>query len=357
MNTALSIRNLCKTYSGGLEALRGVDLDVQEGDFYALLGPNGAGKSTLIGILTNLVRPTAGEIHVFGVDARAHPERARTLMGVVPQEFNFNVFEKTLEILVFQAGLYGIPRNVALPRAQELLERLGLGDQMNQIARHLSGGMKRRLMVARALVNAPRLLILDEPTAGVDIELRRGLWEILTDLNQKGTTIILTTHYLEEAEHLCRNLAIIDHGVIVQQGPMRALLAQLDVEGFLFDVDGVLPAQLPQIEGTTLSALDGVLINYICICLATARKKNSKDALVVGWNVHDTTRLWLEAWIAAQQGWRVDVLAHSLPQLRPELFDGQTLLVWCGESPTAAQEQQLTQWQAHGYPVFPLKGN
>lgn len=236
MNTALSIRNLCKTYSGGLEALRGVDLDVQEGDFYALLGPNGAGKSTLIGILTNLVRPTAGEIHVFGVDARAHPERARTLMGVVPQEFNFNVFEKTLEILVFQAGLYGIPRNVALPRAQEILERLGLGDQMNQIARHLSGGMKRRLMVARALVNAPRLLILDEPTAGVDIELRRGLWEILTDLNQKGTTIILTTHYLEEAEHLCRNLAIIDHGRILEQGPIQDLVRRLEMQTFILDL-------------------------------------------------------------------------------------------------------------------------
>jgi len=236
MNTALSIRNLFKTYSGGIQALRGVDLDVQEGDFYALLGPNGAGKSTLIGILTNLVRPTEGEIRVFGVDARAHPERARTLMGVVPQEFNFNVFEKTLEILVFQAGLYGIPRTEALPRAQELLERLGLGDQMNQIARHLSGGMKRRLMVARALVNSPRLLILDEPTAGVDIELRRGLWEILTELNKKGTTIILTTHYLEEAEQLCRNLAIIDHGKILEEGPIQDLVRRLEVQTFVLDL-------------------------------------------------------------------------------------------------------------------------
>ncbi len=236
MSTALEIRNLSKTYSGGVEALRGVDLDVEEGDFHALLGPNGAGKSTLIGILTNLVRPTAGEIRVFGVDARAHPERARTLMGVVPQEFNFNVFEKALEILVFQAGLYGIPRTRALPRAQELLERLGLGDQMHQIARHLSGGMKRRLMVARALVNSPRLLILDEPTAGVDIELRRGLWEILTELNQKGTTIILTTHYLEEAEQLCRNLAIIDHGRILEQGPIQDLVRRLEVQTFVLDL-------------------------------------------------------------------------------------------------------------------------
>jgi ABC-2 type transport system ATP-binding protein len=236
MNTALSIRNLYKTYSGGVEALRGIDLDVQEGDFYALLGPNGAGKSTLIGILTNLVDPTEGEIRVFGVDARADSKRARAMMGVVPQEFNFNVFEKSLEILVFQAGLYGIPRNVALPRAQELLERLGLGDQMNQIARHLSGGMKRRLMVARALVNNPRLLILDEPTAGVDIELRRGLWEILTDLNQKGTTIILTTHYLEEAENLCRNLAIIDHGRILEQGPIRDLVRRLEMQTFILDL-------------------------------------------------------------------------------------------------------------------------
>jgi len=236
MNTALSIRNLFKTYSGGIQALRGVDLDVQDGDFYALLGPNGAGKSTLIGILTNLVRPTEGEIRVFGVDARAHPERARTLMGVVPQEFNFNVFEKTLEILVFQAGLYGIPRTEALPRAQELLERLGLGDQMNQIARHLSGGMKRRLMVALALVNSPRLLILDEPTAGVDIELRRGLWEILTELNKKGTTIILTTHYLEEAEQLCRNLAIIDHGKILEECPIQDLVRRLEVQTFVLDL-------------------------------------------------------------------------------------------------------------------------
>ena len=236
MNTALSIRNLYKTYSGGVEALRGIDLDVQEGDFYALLGPNGAGKSTLIGILTNLVDPTEGEIRVFGVDALADSKRARAMMGVVPQEFNFNVFEKSLEILVFQAGLYGIPRNVALPRAQELLERLGLGDQMNQIARHLSGGMKRRLMVARALVNNPRLLILDEPTAGVDIELRRGLWEILTDLNQKGTTIILTTHYLEEAENLCRNLAIIDHGRILEQGPIRDLVRRLEMQTFILDL-------------------------------------------------------------------------------------------------------------------------
>ncbi len=276
MNTALSIRNLSKTYSGGLEALRGVDLDVEEGDFYALLGPNGAGKSTLIGILTNLVRPTAGEIHVFGVDARAHPERARALMGVVPQEFNFNVFEKTLEILVFQAGLYGIPRTEALPRAQELLERLGLGDPMNQIAQHLSGGMKRRLMVARALVNSPRLLILDEPTAGVDIELRRGLWEILTELNQKGTTIILTTHYLEEAEKLCRNLAIIDHGKILEQGPIQDLVRRLEVQTFVLDLAAAttleqLPSgfQIRQIDPNRLEidVPEGLTLNQVFAAL------------------------------------------------------------------------------------------
>jgi len=221
MNTALSIRNLFKTYSGGIQALRGVDLDVQEGDFYALLGPNGAGKSTLIGILTNLVRPTEGEIRVFGVDARAHPERARTLMGVVPQEFHFNVFEKTLEILVFQAGLYGIPRTEALPRAQELLERLGLGDQMNQIARHLSGGMKRRLMVARALVNSPRLLILDEPTLGQDWAHLQLLMTFLQELNASGMAILLISHDYKLIHRFARRLVLLENGHIKKQGRLK----------------------------------------------------------------------------------------------------------------------------------------
>ncbi len=247
MSTALRLRNLCKTYATGGEALRGVDLDVQEGDFFALLGPNGAGKSTLIGILTNLVNRSAGEVQVFGVDAIARPEKARSLMGIVPQEFNFNVFEKALDILVFQAGLYGVPRPEATRRARYYLERLGLGQQMGQVARHLSGGMKRRLMVARALVNEPRLLILDEPTAGVDIELRRGLWEFLTELNQKGTTIILTTHYLEEAEHLCRNLAIIDGGRILERGPIQEMVHRLELQTYVLDLAASVQAEsLPQ---------------------------------------------------------------------------------------------------------------
>jgi ABC-2 type transport system ATP-binding protein len=247
MSTALRIRDLCKTYATGVEALRGVDLDVQEGDFFALLGPNGAGKSTLIGILTNLVNRSAGQIQVFGVDAGTRPEKTRSMMGIVPQEFNFNLFEKVLDIVVFQAGLYGLPRPEATRRARYYLDRLGLGEQAGQVARHLSGGMKRRLMVARALVNEPRLLILDEPTAGVDIELRRGLWEFLTELNQKGTTIILTTHYLEEAEHLCRNLAIIDRGQILEQGPIQELVRRLEVQTFVLDLATPVTAEaLPQ---------------------------------------------------------------------------------------------------------------
>lgn len=236
MSTALAIRDLRKTYRNGVEALRGVDLTVDVGDFFALLGPNGAGKSTTIGILTGLVNRTSGDISVFGVDFGTRTEEAKSLMGVVPQEFNFNIFESILDIVVNQAGFYGIPRPVALERAHKYLGLLGLGDKLKGPARELSGGMKRRLMVARALVNEPRLLILDEPTAGVDIELRRGLWEFLVELNRSGTTIILTTHYLEEAEQLCRNLAIIDHGRILEQGPIRELVRKLEVETFVLDV-------------------------------------------------------------------------------------------------------------------------
>lgn len=240
MSIALALHDLRKTYRNGVEALRGVDLTVAEGDFFALLGPNGAGKSTTIGILTGLVTRTGGDISVFGVDFATRTEQAKSLMGVVPQEFNFNIFENILDIVVNQAGFYGIPRPVALERAHRYLGQLGLGDKLRGPARDLSGGMKRRLMVARALVNEPRLLILDEPTAGVDIELRRGLWDFLTELNRKGTTIILTTHYLEEAEHLCRNLAIIDHGRILEQGPIQELVRRLEVQTFVLDVHGVL---------------------------------------------------------------------------------------------------------------------
>jgi ABC-2 type transport system ATP-binding protein len=233
-----------------------VSLEVQPGDFYALLGPNGAGKSTLIGIVSSLVNKSSGEVRIFGVDLSADRSAAMRLIGLVPQEMNFNFFEKPFDILVNYAGFYGMPRGEALVRAEEELKRAQLWDKAQTMSRTLSGGMKRRLMIARAMMTRPRLLILDEPTAGVDIEIRRGMWKTLKEINAAGTTIILTTHYLEEAESLCRNLAIIDRGTIVQQGPMRTLLATLDVEGFLFDIDGHLPATLPQIEGTTLVATD-----------------------------------------------------------------------------------------------------
>src|SRR4249919_745017 len=253
---ALSVRDLRKTYDNKVEALKGVSLDVQPGDFFALLGPNGAGKSTLIGIVSSLVNKTSGEVRIFDVDLSADRDAAMRLIGLVPQEMNFNFFEKPFDILVNYAGFYGMPRAEAVVRAEEELKRAQLWDKAQTMSRTLSGGMKRRLMIARAIMTRPRLLILDEPTAGVDIEIRRGMWKTLKEINAAGTTIILTTHYLEEAESLCRNLAIIDRGTIVQQGPMRTLLATLDVEGFLFDIDGHLPSSLPQIEGTTLVATD-----------------------------------------------------------------------------------------------------
>ena len=254
---ALRIRDLRKTYDNGVEALKGVSLDVSEGDFYALLGPNGAGKSTLIGIVSSLVNKSAGEVSVFGIDLSTQRDAAMRQLGLVPQELNFNLFEKPLDILVNYAGFYGVPRAEALVRAEAELRRAHLWEKARVMSRTLSGGMKRRLMIARAMMTRPKLLILDEPSAGVDIEIRRGMWTALREINAAGTTIILTTHYLEEAESLCRNLAIIDRGVIVEHGPMRALLAKLDVEGFLFDIDGELPATLPAIEGATLVATDG----------------------------------------------------------------------------------------------------
>ena len=253
---ALSVRDLRKTYEGGVQALKGVSLDVAPGDFFALLGPNGAGKSTLIGIISSLVNKTSGEVRLFGTDLHAERDAAMRLIGLVPQELNFNFFEKPFDILVNYAGFYGIPRAEAMVRAEEELKRAQLWDKARTMSRTLSGGMKRRLMIARAMMTRPRLLILDEPTAGVDIEIRRGMWQTLQEINAAGTTIILTTHYLEEAESLCRNLAIIDRGVIVEQGPMRVLLSKLDVEGFIFDIDGTLPATLPPIEGAALVATD-----------------------------------------------------------------------------------------------------
>ncbi len=235
--SALSIRNLQKTYATGTKALDGVSLEMPAGDFFALLGPNGAGKTTVIGIVTGLVNKTGGEVSVFGEDIDARPQAARRHIGVVPQELNFNIFEKVIDIVVNQAGYYGIPRSVALPRAEALLEQLGLHDKRNDASRTLSGGMKRRLMIARALIHQPSLLILDEPTAGVDVELRRGMWEFLQTLTASGTTILLTTHYLEEAEQLCRHLAIINHGEIIATGTVKDILGRLQTETVLIDLN------------------------------------------------------------------------------------------------------------------------
>lgn len=228
---ALAVRDLKKVYSNGVEALKGVSLDIAEGDFFALLGPNGAGKTTIIGIATGLVNKTSGTVEVFGHDTDKEPETAKTYIGLVGQEINFNPFEKPIDIVVNQAGYYGIPRKVALPRAQELLQDLGLGDKMYGTGMQLSGGMKRRLMIARALVHRPKFLILDEPTAGVDVELRRGMWDYLTKLSEGGLTILLTTHYLEEAEQLAKNVAIINKGSIVASGSMTNILAMHDDGG------------------------------------------------------------------------------------------------------------------------------
>lgn len=256
---ALSIRQLCKTYGNGFEALRNIDLDVSQGDFFALLGPNGAGKSTTIGIISSLVQKSAGQVAIFGHDTVTAASTAKQLLGVVPQEFNFNQFEKVLDIVVNQAGFYGMPRGQALSQAEKYLKKLDLWDKRDVQARMLSGGMKRRLMIARALVHEPQLLILDEPTAGVDIELRRSMWGFLREINAAGTTIILTTHYLEEAESLCRNIAIIDQGRIVINTNMRDLLRQLNQETFVLDLRE--PVQtLPAVEGFQLALVSETTI-------------------------------------------------------------------------------------------------
>ena len=252
---ALSVRGLTKIYANGVQALKGIDLDVEQGDFFALLGPNGAGKTTLIGIITSLVNKTAGTASVFGHDLDSALERAKSCIGVVPQELNFNQFETPLTIVVNQAGFYGIPRSVARVRAEKYLRQLQLWERRNGQARALSGGMKRRLMIARALMHEPRLLVLDEPTAGVDIENRRSMWEFLQDINAHGTTIILTTHYLEEAESLCRNIAIIDKGQIIERDRMGNLLRRLHDETFVLNVRSPLAAA-PQVTGFALTRID-----------------------------------------------------------------------------------------------------
>ncbi|WLG14287.1 ABC transporter ATP-binding protein [Psychrobacter cibarius] len=242
---ALAIQNLSKTYSNGFSALKDVSLTVPQGGFFALLGPNGAGKSTMIGIISSLFKPTTGSVKIFGTDLLENPSVAKQYLGIVPQEFNFNMFEKVEDILITQAGYFGIPAKEARPRAKRLLMALGLWDKRNSKSRELSGGMKRRLMIARALIHKPKLLILDEPTAGVDIELRRSMWEFMQQINiEENTTIILTTHYLEEAEQLCKRIAILDHGQIRINTEMKDLLAQLSVETFVFDLETPLTRQL-----------------------------------------------------------------------------------------------------------------
>ncbi|GMG87015.1 ABC transporter ATP-binding protein [Biformimicrobium ophioploci] len=255
MVSALSIENLEKTYDNGFQALKGIDLKVEPGDFFALLGPNGAGKSTTIGVISSLVRKSGGKVRIFGVDTDQDFPGAKQLLGVVPQEFNFGQFEKIYDIIVTQAGFYGLPRKLAEERTEKYLRQLGLWEKRNDVARTLSGGMKRRLMIARALVHEPRLLILDEPTAGVDIELRRSMWEFLQEINAQGTTIILTTHYLEEAESLCRNIAIIDKGEIVENTSIKSLLKTLSREVFILDSRDALPAS-PDFAGYEGRVLD-----------------------------------------------------------------------------------------------------
>ncbi len=252
---ALEIKGLRKTYRNGVEALRGIDLTVPAGDFFALLGPNGAGKSTTIGIISSLINKSAGLVSIFGIDIDSDFPRARSHIGLVPQEINFSQFETPYDIVLNQAGYYGIRRRIAYTRAEKYLRQLDLWGRRNGVSRNLSGGMKRRLMIARALIHEPRLLILDEPTAGVDIEIRRQMWNFLIELNESGTTIILTTHYLEEAEQLCRNIAIIDGGLIIEDTTMRALLTQLHVESFVLDCDGSLDT-IPTLQGFPLLKVD-----------------------------------------------------------------------------------------------------
>ena len=254
MTIALELQQLKKTYPGGVQALRGIDLQVEAGDFYALLGPNGAGKSTTIGIISSLVNKTSGRVSVFGYDLEKDTVNAKRPLGLVPQEFNFNPFETVQHIVVNQAGYYGVEYKEAVKRSELYLKQLDLWEKRNERARMLSGGMKRRLMIARALMHEPKLLILDEPTAGVDIELRRSMWGFLKDLNDKGTTIILTTHYLEEAEMLCRNIGIIQHGELVENTSMKGLLSKLKSETFILDLAPKSP--LPKLDGYQYRLVD-----------------------------------------------------------------------------------------------------
>ena len=254
-SSALIINNLTKTYSNGHKALHGIDLEIQHGDFFALLGPNGAGKSTTIGIITSLIKKTSGDISIYGIDIDKNFVKAKTFIGLVPQEINFNTFEPINEIIINQAGYYGVSREIAVPEAENLLKKLNLWDKKDQFSRNLSGGMQRRLMVARALIHKPKLLILDEPTAGADVEVRRLMWDYLKQLNDSGTTIILTTHYLEEAENLCKNIAIIDEGKILENSSMRSFLSKLKNEKFILYTEDKIPKDL-SLNGHHFSLID-----------------------------------------------------------------------------------------------------
>ncbi|MFU8878021.1 MAG: ABC transporter ATP-binding protein, partial [Wenzhouxiangellaceae bacterium] len=269
---ALEARKLEKTYKNGVVALRGIDLAVEEGDFFALLGPNGAGKSTLIGIVSSLVNATAGETRVFGISVQKERSRAMAQIGLVPQEVNFNQFERPIDIVVNQAGYYGVPRRIARQRGEKYLRQLQLWDKAFKPSRTLSGGMKRRLLIARAMVHEPRLLILDEPTAGVDIEIRRSMWEFIEQINRDGTTVILTTHYLEEAENLCRNIAIIDQGRIIKNTTIKALLGTLDIETFVLDLCEPVERP-PEVEGVEIRLRDSTTL------LASLPKSRSLNVL------------------------------------------------------------------------------
>src|SRR6056300_1603 len=259
---ALEITDLKKTYNSDVVALKGINLAVKEGDFFALLGPNGAGKSSTIGIIASLVTKSAGKVKIFDIDTDENFPEAKRLLGVVSQEINFNNFEKVIDIVTTQAGFYGIPLKESLLKTEITLKRLGLWEKRNDQARTLSGGFKRRLMIAKALIHEPKLLILDEPTAGVDIELRREMWEFLKEINAQGTTIILTTHYLEEAEQLCKNIAIIDHGELVENTSMKDLLSRLDVQGFVLDVDKPLD-QAPSLPNFQITLEDPTTLNVV----------------------------------------------------------------------------------------------
>jgi ABC-2 type transport system ATP-binding protein len=277
---ALEIKNLGKIFPNKLEALKGVDLSVNRGDFFALLGPNGAGKSTTIGIICGLVNKTSGTVKIFGHDIDTENEAAKACIGIVPQEINFSQFETPLDIVVNQGGYYGIKRSIALKRAEKYLTQLGLIEKCHQPARNLSGGMKRRLMIARALIHEPKMLILDEPTAGVDVELRRSMWDFLIEINKQGVTIMLTTHYLEEAESLCKNIAIIDKGTIIENTSMKQLLSNLNKETFILDLINPVKT-LPELNGYTATLIDDHTIE-----VEVAKEKNINDLFSL-FSTHD----------------------------------------------------------------------